>query len=192
MSGGPIDPSHREETQSSVNAAGMRMLIFSMAAAMLFFVYVSFMSGGVDLKEVKEVAPEAAQTVAAAAPEKPVDVSGITEPWIDDERMVAHGKKLYGVNCAACHGAEGKGDGIAGASLNPKPRNLIEGKWKKGGDSIGLFTTLTKGIEGTSMQGYSHMPAKDRWALVQFIRSITTDKVAEKAEDVAKKAASLK
>ncbi|MCE2944074.1 MAG: hypothetical protein LW828_05040, partial [Xanthomonadaceae bacterium] len=26
-----------------------------------------------------------------------------------------------------CHGNEGKGDGAAGAGLNPKPRNLVEG-----------------------------------------------------------------
>lgn len=27
--------------------------------------------------------------------------------------------------CASCHGPQGAGDGVAGASLNPKPRNFV-------------------------------------------------------------------
>jgi mono/diheme cytochrome c family protein len=80
-----------------------------------------------------------------------------------------------------CHGKEGKGDGPAGAGLNPKPRNLVEGQWKLGGDSVTLFTTLTNGIQGSSMPGFKQLSPADRWALVQFIRSITQNKSADDA-----------
>jgi mono/diheme cytochrome c family protein len=33
----------------------------------------------------------------------------------------AHGQQLYRQTCAPCHGAGGKGDGPAAATLNPKP-----------------------------------------------------------------------
>ncbi|MCZ7582047.1 MAG: c-type cytochrome [Deltaproteobacteria bacterium] len=36
----------------------------------------------------------------------------------------AKGKAVYLQYCAACHGESGKGDGPAGAALNPKPRNF--------------------------------------------------------------------
>lgn len=42
----------------------------------------------------------------------------------------AAGKAKYDALCASCHGAAGKGDGPAGASLNPKPRNFTDKAWQ--------------------------------------------------------------
>ncbi len=39
---------------------------------------------------------------------------------------LAAGKAKYDQNCVVCHGAGGKGDGAASASLNPKPRNFTD------------------------------------------------------------------
>jgi cytochrome c5 len=39
------------------------------------------------------------------------------------------GAAIYSQRCALCHGAEGKGDGPAAASLNPKPRNHTDGAY---------------------------------------------------------------
>jgi mono/diheme cytochrome c family protein len=36
------------------------------------------------------------------------------------------GKALYGVYCTNCHGPEGNGDGVAAASLNPRPKPFRE------------------------------------------------------------------
>lgn len=178
--------------QGEHNKGGMIAFVFSMAVTLVFFVYVSFFSGGVNLAEVAEVKP-ADQTVADTAVEAPkkVDVSNVTEPWMPSDDMVAHGQQLYKTNCAMCHGAEGKGDGPAGGSLNPKPRNLVEGKWKLGGGRLGLMKVMNEGIAGSSMQAYKHLPAVDRWALVHFINSITQDKVADNDADVAAKAKTL-
>lgn len=176
------------------NRGGYIAFLFSMAFSLAFFVYISVIHPGVDLKEVRETQPEAGaeQTLAGgeAAP-KAVDVSKVEKPWVESADMATHGAKVYSTNCAVCHGPKGAGDGAAGASLNPPPRNLIEGKWKVGGDSIALFKTLQNGIPGTSMASFAHLPAIDRWALVQFIHSITQNKVKDdpaKLEGFAKTA----
>lgn len=186
------DSNQRERSQDGVNSGGMTVFVLSMVVSLGCFIYVSFFSGGVDLKEVKPTQPGAAQTQAAAAP-APVDVSGVSEPWLPNEKMVQHGAMVFKNTCAMCHGEKGEGNGIAGANLNPKPRNFVEGKWTKGGSSLQLFATIHDGIPGTSMQGYKDaLPTKDRWALVQFIRSITSNKVADVEADLKAKAPALK
>jgi mono/diheme cytochrome c family protein len=156
-------------------------------------IYVAFFSGGVDLKEVKEQATsEAAAGAPAAAPEGPIDVSGVKDPWISSPQMVSRGHQLFAQNCAMCHGNEGKGDGPAGAALNPRPRNFVEGKWKKGGTRLGLMGVLETGLPPSSMASYKHLPINDRWALVAYIRSITQNLVKDDDAAVAAQASSLK
>lgn len=186
------DAGMREKTQGDHNAGGMVAFVISMAVTFACFIYVVFLSGGVDLKEVKSVEAATAAPVVAAAPVK-VDISDIKEPWLPNEKMVAHGQAIFKTNCAMCHGEKGMGDGVAGASLNPKPRNLVEGKWKQGGSALQLFATLQTGVKGSSMQGYqASLPAADRWALVQFIHSITQNKTADSEADLKAKAPGLK
>jgi mono/diheme cytochrome c family protein len=177
--------------QNDYNKGGMITFLLSMATSLLVLVYVSFFSGGIDLKEVAPPSEEAAPTQELAAA-GPVDVSGIQDPWVSSEQLVAAGKQLYQTNCAMCHGAEGRGDGVAGASLNPKPRNLVQGGWKLGGGRLGLMRALNEGISGTSMQAYKHLPINERWALVHFVNSITQDKGKDNDADVLAKAPSIK
>lgn len=166
------------------NQSGMIAFLFSMAFVFLFFIYIVAVHPGVDLQEnIRD--PEVATGEVLAK----VDVSKVTEPWKANADMVTHGKKLFAQNCAMCHGNEGKGDGAAGAGLNPKPRNLVTGPWTKGGGYVGLMEVVTKGLPGTSMAAYGHMSLVDRWAIVQFIDSITQNKPKEdpaKVEEFAK------
>jgi mono/diheme cytochrome c family protein len=183
--------------QNDYNKGGMIAFAFSMVFTLSFFVYVSFIHKGVDLKEVADVQPGAEQTVAgndaaAAGPKKIANIESVKDAWISTPELVDHGAAAFSTTCAMCHGPKGMGDGPAGAALNPKPRNLVEGKWKKGGTSLGLFDVVTHGLPGTSMAPFGHLPVNERWALVHYIRSITQNKVADNDAELKAKAPSLK
>ena len=181
--------------QNSYNKGGMIAFMSCMVVTLLFFVYIAFFSGGIDLKEVSDTQPEAAgATQAVVKTEEPtVDPNTVKEPWTSSPELIASGHKLFSQNCQMCHGATGLGDGPAGASLNPKPRNMVEGKWKYGGGRMGIMKVLREGSPGTSMQSYKDaLTVNQRWALTHFVNSITNNKVADNDADVASAAASLK
>lgn len=161
------------------NHGGMIAFLFSMVFVFVFFIYIVAMQK-VDLGEGLQDPPTSEQMAKAN-----VDISGITEPWVPNDDMVTHGAKVYSQNCAMCHGDTGLGDGAAGAALNPKPRNLVKGEWKKGGGYLGIFDVLTHGLPGTSMAAYGHLKVADRWALTQFVNSITEHKVEEDSDKIA-------
>lgn len=52
----------------------------------------------------------------------------------------AAGKSAYDMYCVTCHGASGKGDGLAAAGLNPKPADFSAGAFK--------FDTNGNGVKG--------------------------------------------
>jgi mono/diheme cytochrome c family protein len=168
----------------SYNRGGFIAFLFSMVFSLAFFVYIVAVQPGVDLKEVQPEGAATQSVTSKAKPIKPSDISKITKYWVENEDMVNHGAKIFSNTCAVCHGATGEGDGIAGKALKPPPRNFVEGKWKVGGDSISLFKTLQTGIPGSGMASFSHLPVADRWGLVQFIRSITKNKITDDAAKV--------
>ena len=88
--------------------------------------------------------------------------------------QVTKGKQLYTVNCMTCHGIKADGLGDAGKYMLPKPRNLRKEKFKNGESTDALFTTLTKGLNGTAMSGFPTLPNEDRCSLVYYVRSLRT------------------
>jgi mono/diheme cytochrome c family protein len=92
--------------------------------------------------------------------------------------LLAIGKQLYGQQCAACHGATGRGDGEAAYLLYPKPRDLVAAKyrlvstWERVATDQDLFDTISRGMPGSSMPSWGHLTAEQRWGLVHYIKSL--------------------
>lgn len=100
----------------------------------------------------------------------PIDVNKFA---VSTPELIEKGKTVFNTQCASCHGAEGKGDGIAGANLNPKPRNFLslEG-WTNGPEFNMMYKTLQEGIIERGMASYSNLPPEERFALIHFIRTL--------------------
>lgn len=170
------------------NRGGMWALLLSVSFSIIFFIWVSFIHPGVNLNEIPEevqkIMDAEDQVAAAGNAEEPTG-----SPWVSSPAWIAKGNEIFKANCAVCHGNEGKGDGPGSGGM---ARNLVEGKWKAGGDSISLFKTVANGLSGTTMVGFGHIPVNERWAIIQFIRSITNNKIKDDSTAVDKFAASVK
>lgn len=89
------------------------------------------------------------------------------------------GKVLFAVNCASCHGAEGKGDGPASVGLIDIwehaiiPADLSGPHHKSGDKPEDLFRTISTGLNGTPMIGFQDLLGSESiWDLVAFILSL--------------------
>lgn len=118
--------------------------------------------------------------VAAAAAVLAGGAARAAEPPKKTPDLIAKGKASYEMNCASCHGDKGLGDGVAAAALEPKPRNLVTGPYRNGTKPGQVFATLEKGIEGTTMISFGHLPADERWALTYYVLDLRGGKAAKK------------
>lgn len=93
-------------------------------------------------------------------------------------KLLALGKQIYAKQCAACHGASGRGDGDAAYLLYPKPRDMVAANyrlvstWDRVPTDQDLFDTITRGMPGSAMPSWGHLPAEQRWALVHYVKSL--------------------
>lgn len=76
---------------------------------------------------------------------------------------------LYAANCAACHGVDGDGAGPQAPGLDPKPANFHDLERQSARSVYGLYSTITLGVDGTSMAPFAAMSADDRWKVAFYV-----------------------
>jgi high-affinity iron transporter len=82
---------------------------------------------------------------------------------------LARGAEVYQANCASCHGTLGRGDGPAGAGLDPPPANLADAASLSDVTPLDYFQKITIGVTGTAMPGFeSLLSFDDRWAAAAY------------------------
>jgi high-affinity iron transporter len=79
-----------------------------------------------------------------------------TASFAEDKGNAAEGKTQYDNICAACHGPGGKGDGVASAALDPKPRDLSDAAYVSTLSNEHLYKVIS---EGGAVVGLSPMMA---------------------------------
>jgi high-affinity iron transporter len=93
---------------------------------------------------------------------------------------VAAAAVIYQAQCAACHGAAGKGDGPLGIRLEPRPVAFTDQARARERSVFAMYQVISQGIEGTPMVSFASLPEADRWALAFYIGQF-----AHKQDDVA-------
>jgi len=100
---------------------------------------------------------------------------------------LALGKKLYGENCAACHGESGAGDGVMAAAVKAEfppmdgnaqsgPANLTDSSRMLAANSAVLQGKILRGGMGTGMPYWGPIfTDKQVWALVDYLWTFQFD-----------------
>jgi DMSO reductase family type II enzyme heme b subunit len=93
----------------------------------------------------------------------------------------SRGQAVYDKRCSQCHGDEADGKGPGALFMLPRPRAFKENSSYKFRSTQGLpsdsdlFRVISEGIPGTSMPGFDVLPEQERWDLVAYIKSLSSD-----------------
>ncbi len=100
----------------------------------------------------------------------PPEADKLINPIKGDAKATASGKKLYNQMCAICHGNKGKGDGMAGINLNPRPGDLSGEKFQSQTDGA-VFWKISEGR--SPMASYkTALTETQRWHLINYLRTL--------------------
>ncbi len=109
----------------------------------------------------------------------PADAAKRPNPVSATTNSLARGEQIYLQNCVVCHGAEGEGDGPAGAGLNPPPANLkVMAPQHPDGD---LAWKIAEG-RGAMPGWKTSLSERDIWSVVNYIKGMSSAKEQSKSE----------
>ncbi len=99
----------------------------------------------------------------------PPEADNIINPYQRNTFATAEGKKIYVQICFICHGDKGKGDGLGGLALVPRPADLATLKVQGQTDGA-IFWKITEGRPPMASYKTTYSEIQ-RWQLVNFLRT---------------------
>ncbi len=98
----------------------------------------------------------------------------------ENENSIKAGKATYKEVCAECHGPKGDGKGERADELDTKPRDFTLGIYKFRSTPNAfpptdddIFTTISRGLHGTSMLPMLGLTTKEKWEVTYFIKTFS-------------------
>jgi mono/diheme cytochrome c family protein len=132
----------------------------------------SFMEIQPSYKQMDHPLPVPAQSIPVEGPAYIPNLGAPANPVPADSASLARGSELFSINCTACHGADGKGNGPVAAFLrNKKPVDLTGPIGVSLSDGA-IFMTITNGTPGGMPALNENLTVRERWDVVNYVRQL--------------------
>ncbi len=92
-------------------------------------------------------------------------------PVTADPVSIARGKEFFSIDCALCHGPEGKGNGPIATYLQNKPADLTSTAIQALSDGA-IFITISSGVPGKMPALNENLSVRERWDVVNYVRTL--------------------
>lgn len=105
--------------------------------------------------------------------ETPAEYANLSNPFAGDHEAAGAGAQIYEINCAACHGPEGLGDGPAAEGLDPKPASLANVHIEMSDGALFWRVSEGGGFEpfNSAMPPWKDILTEDQiWQVITFVR----------------------
>ncbi|MEO6817746.1 MAG: c-type cytochrome [Edaphobacter sp.] len=115
-------------------------------------------------------APATAPAAAAAAPAMPADAKTLVNPVKPTPESQAQAKKMYGYDCAMCHGENGNGKGDLAADMKPPLKDYTDPAALKDLTDGEIFYIIKNGKGQMTGEG-DRLKPDGTWNMVILVRS---------------------
>ena len=133
--------------------------------------FISFMEIQPSFDVQENPLPVPARSIPVEGPAFIPNMGAPTNPVPADDVSISRGKTLFSINCVMCHGETGEGNGPVSNLIANKPANLTSIITQSKTDGA-LFMTITNGVEGKMPPMVENFTVRDRWDLVNYIRTL--------------------
>ena len=97
----------------------------------------------------------------------------VPPPPADRKASLDEGDKLFGVECADCHGQDGHSPTDEGRWMYPRSANLVSSQVQRYSDRE-LFWIVKNGIRLSGMPAFANVETDEHiWDLVEYLRTLT-------------------
>jgi mono/diheme cytochrome c family protein len=110
---------------------------------------------------------------ATTAPQTPA--KAIPPKVKPSAESLARAKKMYGYDCAMCHGADGAGKGELASQMKLTLSDMSDPATLKDKTDAELYGTIRDGKDKMPAEG-DRMNSQDGWSLVAYVRSFSDGK----------------
>lgn len=132
-----------------------------------FLTLAKRLAGAVRDKEnadyIREIATDLRRRLLQAYPVLSLPKDFLSTPQI---------QALYSESCAGCHGPGGGGNGPLATGLSPAPTDFTDQARAADRSVMGLYETITGGVDGTAMPSFAGLPETQRWSLALYVGSL--------------------
>ncbi len=136
--------------------------------------WISFMEIQPSYRPMEDPLPVPADSVPIEGPAYVKGVGSPVNPVEADAVSLERGKILYNIHCALCHGEDGKGQGpIAPFLRQHPPADLTSAVVKEDSDGA-IFLVITNGVEGAMPALRENLTVRERWDVVNYLRTLQT------------------
>lgn len=158
-------------------------VLFAIAAvglgALMIFSYdvvkidwISFMEIQPSYKSMEKPLKVPALSIPVEGPAFIPNMGPPVNPVAADEVSIARGAELFSINCSLCHGTDGKGAGpVASFLKNKKPADLTGPIIRSLSDGA-IFMTISQGKLGAMPALNENLTVRERWDVVNFVRTL--------------------
>jgi mono/diheme cytochrome c family protein len=105
--------------------------------------------------------------------------NGVPPPPPDRQAGIKEGEKLFGTECAVCHGLSGQNPTDAGRWMYPRAANLASRDSQSYSDQE-VFWIIKNGIRSSGMPAFGHIePDEHIWDLALYVRTLPKGSATE-------------
>lgn len=114
----------------------------------------------------------------------PAEYANQTNPYEDNESIIAEGKVIYETACIFCHGKKGDGEGVGAKALKVPPADFTDRDMVSTMSDSFWYWKVSDGVEGAGMPAWKTVLNENQtWQIINYAMTFSEGPSTKKIEE---------